>query len=145
MPRAQAVRILLAACVLAAGLAGCEKKKGLTVTGIEPNSGPHTGGTTVTITGTGFQQDGAKGVKVYFGTQEARVLGFVGDGTLKVDSPAGEVGQTVDVVLVFDDARSSEPLKFSYVEAGDQFNVDSLVEGEKAAPAGGSAPTAPPK
>jgi hypothetical protein len=144
MPRVHAVRILLAACVLAAGLAGCEKKKGLTVTGIEPNNGPHTGGTTVTITGTGFQEDGAKGVKVYFGTQEARVLGFVGDGTLKVDSPAGEVGQTVDVVLVFDDARSSEPLKFSYVEAGDQFNVDSLVEGDKkGAPAGGQA--APPK
>ena len=59
------------------------------------------------------------------------MLGFVGDDTLKVESPAGEVGQTVDVMLVFDDARVSPPLKYSYVETADQFNVDSLVEGDK--------------
>jgi hypothetical protein len=148
MPRRTwSVHAVLAAGLVVLGLAagaGCSQKKGLSVTGIEPTSGPYTGNTTVTIHGSGFQQDGAKGVKVYFGGQQARVLGFVGDTMLKVDSPAGEVGQSVDVMLVFDDARNSEPLKFTYTEAGDQFNVDALVEGDKQQKAGGAAPPAPP-
>jgi len=142
------VRTLLT-CVAVAGLvsaAGCSEKKGLSVTGIEPNSGPHSGNTTVTIRGTGFQDGGAKGVKVYFGGQEARVLGFVGDDVLKVDSPAGDIGKAVDVVLVFDNAKTSEPLKFTYLESSDQFNVDALVEGGKAqASQGAPSPASPPK
>jgi hypothetical protein len=143
MPSIRSSVATLLAVLLLAGAAGCEKKKGLTVTGIEPAGGPYTGNTTVTIRGTGFQEDGAKGVKVYFGGQQARVLGFVGDDVLKVDSPPGEVGKSVDVVLMFDDARASEPLKFTYTEAGDQFNVDSLVEG-KARPGQGTAPAPAP-
>src|SRR6266545_7301356 len=99
--------VIFAACVLllASGL-GCEKKNGLRITGIEPTTGPAAQNTTVTIHGGGFQEGGAKGVKVYFGEREARVLGFVGDDTLKVEAPTGEVGQAVDVLVVFDDARS---------------------------------------
>jgi len=122
--------------------AGCSEKKGLRITGIEPTSGTHGGSTTVNIRGTGFQEDGAKGVKVYFGEQEARVIGFVGDGVLKVETPAGEVGKTVDVLLVFDDARSL-PLEKAYTyteDTTDQFNVDSLVEGDKAKPARAAVP-----
>lgn len=142
----RSVLALLAAALLVGGGA-CSKKKGLHVTGIEPQGGPYTGGTTVSITGSGFQEGSTKGVKVYFGGQQARVLGFVGDDVLKVDSPAGDAGKTVDVVLVFDDARTSEPLKYTYTEAGDQFNVDSLVDGKAAAgttppPAAGTTPPA---
>jgi len=149
----RSVLALLAASLLVGG-AACNKKKGLHVTGIEPQSGPYTGSTTVSITGSGFQEGGTKGVKVFFGDRDARVLGFVGDDVLKVETPAGETGKTVDVVLVFDNATTSEPLKYTYTEGTDQFNVDSLVEGEKAAkpgaPAGGKTPPpapapAPPK
>jgi hypothetical protein len=105
------------------------------VRSVEPASGSALGNATVTIHGTGFQEGSAKGVKVLFGSQQARVLGFVGDETLKVETPAGEVGQTVDVMLVFDDARVSQPLKYTYVEASNDFNVDALVEGDKKAPA----------
>jgi IPT/TIG domain len=132
----RSVLALLAAALLVGGGA-CNKKKGLHVTGIEPQGGPYTGGTTVSITGSGFQEGSTKGVKVYFGGQQARVLGFVGDGVLKVDSPAGDAGKTVDVVLVFDDARTSEPLKYTYTEGADPLNVDSLVDGK-------APPTAPP-
>ena len=139
--RRAAFAAAVTALLLAAG-AGCSKKKGLRVTGIEPTSGPAAGNTTVTIHGNGFQEGGAKGVKVYFGDREARVLGFVGDDTLKVEAPAGEVGKAVDVLVVFDDARSLPYEKaFTYTEATDQFNVDSLVEGDKKNP--GAAGTAP--
>jgi IPT/TIG domain len=124
-----------------AGGAGCSEKEGLRVTGIEPKTGSHNGSTQVTIHGSGFQQDGAKGVKVYFGNSEARVIGFVGDNVLKVESPAGEVGKNVDVLLVFDDSRHLTYEKaFTYAEdATDQFNVDALVEGDKSKPASASA------
>jgi hypothetical protein len=143
MARVRSAVWVVVVVLMLAAWAGCEKKKALSVTGLEPTSGPVDGNTTVTIHGTGFQQGSAKGVKVLFGNHEARVLGFVGDNTLKVDSPAGEVGQTVDVMLVFDDARVSQPLKFTYVEAANAFNVDSLVEGSKQAPAGAQAPAQP--
>jgi IPT/TIG domain len=124
-----------------AGVAGCSEKEGLRITGIEPATGSHNGSTQVTIHGSGFQQDGAKGVKVYFGDREARVIGFVGDDVLKVESPAGDLGKQVDVLLVFDDARNLKYEKaFTYAQdATDQFNVDALVEGDKAKPASASA------
>ena len=112
---------------------GCGKKKGLRITGIEPTSGPYTGGTTVNIKGSGFQEGGAKGVKVYFGGGEAKVIGWIGDDTLKVESPAvkpEEVGKSVDVLLVFDDARDLTIEKaFTYEEVNKGFSVDALTEG----------------
>jgi IPT/TIG domain len=149
MPRVRSVIFLVVAVVMLAGGAGCSKKKGLRITGIEPTSGPYLGNSTVTIRGSGFQEGGTKGVKVYFGDREARVLGFVGDDVLKVETPAGEVGRTVDVLLVFDDARSLPYEKaFTYTERPAEFNVDALVEGDKAGkPATGAAappPSAPP-
>src|SRR6266545_2947788 len=136
-----AVAVAVAAGLILASWAGCSKKPGLSVTGMEPTSGVALGNTTVTIHGTGFQEGSAKGVKVLFGNQQARVLGFVDDETLKVETPAGEVGQTVDVLLMFDDARVSQPLKYTYVESSNDFNVDSLVEGNKQAPAATDKPS----
>lgn len=117
----------LLALLLLASVAGCSQKKGLHITGIEPASGTYTGNTTVTISGSGFQEDGAKGVSVRFGDREARVLGFVGDGELKVETPAGEVGKTVDVLVVFDDARSLVLEKaYTYSDAANSLTVDAL-------------------
>jgi hypothetical protein len=129
---AHAVCLALALVLVAAG-SGCSEKKGLRITGIEPDRGTHNGATQVTIRGGGFQEGGAKGVKVYFGDQQARVIGFVGDDVLRVEAPAGALNKTVDVLLVFDDSRNLTYEKaFTYTEdTTDQFNVDALVDGTK--------------
>ncbi len=140
MPRVRsvvhAVYAAVALLLLLASGSGCSEKKGLRITGIEPVNGIHTGNTLVTIRGSGFQEEGARGVKVLFGPQQARVLGFVGDDVLKVETPPGEVGKTVDVLVVFDDSRSlSYEKAFTYTEdTSHHFNVDTLTEGEKAKP-----------
>jgi hypothetical protein len=136
MPRVRSAVHAVAVLLLLAAASGCSEKKGLRITGIEPVNGIHTGNTLVTIRGGGFQQEGAKGVKVLFGAQEARVLGFVGDDVLKVETPPGEVGKTVDILVVFDDSRSlSYEKAFTYTEDTSQhFNVDTLTEGETGKP-----------
>jgi len=102
------------------GGAGCSKKKELSVTG-----------GTVTIEGTGFQEGGARGVKVYFGDKEAKVLGWIGDDKLKIEAPAGEIGQTVDILMVFDDAKDIKIEKaYKYEDVQKSLNVDALT-GEK--------------
>jgi hypothetical protein len=130
---AHAVSLGLALLLLAVG-GGCSEKQGLRITGIEPNIGTHNGATQVTIRGGGFQEGGAKGVKVYFGEKQARVIGFVGNDVLRVEAPAGDINKTVDVLLVFDDSRNLTFEKaFTYTEdTTDQFNVDALVDGKKA-------------
>ena len=66
-----------------------------TVTGVSPTSGPVIGGTTVTITGTGF----TAGAKVDFGSGNlAPTVQFVNSTTLKATSPAGAAGK-VDITV----------------------------------------------
>ncbi len=72
-----------------------------TVTGVSPNSGPTAGGTTVTITGTGFT--GASAVD--FGMDPATGLTVVNDTTITADSPAGN--GTVDVTVITPAATSA--------------------------------------
>jgi hypothetical protein len=64
------------------------------VTGISPTSGPASGGTVVTITGTGFTSATA----VDFGTTAATGLNVVNATTITVESPAGT--GTVDVTVM---------------------------------------------
>ncbi len=64
-----------------------------TVTGISPTTGPHAGGTTVTITGTNFA--GASAVK--FGGSEATSFTVVSPTSITATSPAGS--GTVDVTV----------------------------------------------
>ncbi len=66
-----------------------------TVTKIKSKSGPAVGGTTVTITGTGFT--GA--TKVEFGTVEAREFMVASATSITAESPAGTAGSTVDVTV----------------------------------------------
>ena len=141
------------ALLIAVGGAGCSKKKELSVTGWEPKVGPYTGGGTVTIEGTGFQEGGARGVKVYFGDKEAKVLGWVGDDKLKIETPPGEIGQEVNILLVFDDAKDLTIEKgYRYEDVSKDLTVDALTgdapkDDTTAPPPGGSTPppsTPPP-
>ena len=80
----------------------------------------------MTINGNGFEKDGAKGVNVYFGDRNARVIKVDGDDKIVVEAPQGEPGSTIDVTVRFDDARENVlPKSYSYHAA----------PGEKSAPA----------
>ena len=134
----RAVGSLLALLIAVAGGAGCSKKKELSVTGWDPKVGPYVGGGVVTIEGTGFQEGGARGVKVYFGDKEAKVEGWVGDDKLRVVTPPGEVGQEVNILLVFDDAKDLTIEKaYRYEDVAKDLSVDALT-GD--VPEGGSTP-----
>ncbi len=82
---------------------------GPVVTGIDPTSGPTAGGTTVTLTGTGFT--GATGVS--FGTVAATSFACSGDTSCSATSPAEGAG-TVDVTV-------TTPAGTSATTNGDQF------------------------
>jgi len=141
----RAVGSALALLIAVGGGTACSKKKELSVTGWDPKVGPYTGGGTVTIEGTGFQEGGARGVKVYFGDKEAKVLGWVGDDKLKIETPPGEIGQEVNILLVFDDAKDLTIEKgYRYEDVAKDLSVDALT-GEKkddatTPPPGGATP-----
>jgi hypothetical protein len=78
------------------------------ITGIDPARGPLSGGTEVTITGSGFT--GSTGVT--FGGVAATSFTVVDDNTITAVTPAGASG-TVDVV-VLDPAGNSAPVDFEY-------------------------------
>ena len=81
------------------------------ITGINPTSGPVTGGTLVTITGTGFT--GATAVD--FGTTPATGLTVVNATTITVDSPAGNGAVDVIVVTPSGTSATSPADRFNYV------------------------------
>lgn len=58
--------------------------EGLSLTSVSPSSGPDTGGTQVTIRGTGFEP----GMRVIFGGADATAVQFVDSTTLVATSPA---------------------------------------------------------
>ncbi|MGA4731946.1 IPT/TIG domain-containing protein [Micromonospora taraxaci] len=84
-----------------------------TITSIVPNTGPTTGGTAVTITGTGLT--GATGVT--FGDTPGTNLVVDPSGTsLTVVTPPGQVGP-VDVTVLIPGANATAPNGFTYVAA----------------------------
>jgi len=83
-----------------------------TITSIEPDRGPKTGGTEVTITGTGFMD----GCKVFFGDKEAHVKTPVTETVVRVVTPAHPAG-TVDVTLRNPDGgTATKKSAFTYEE-----------------------------
>ncbi|MBT8496133.1 MAG: IPT/TIG domain-containing protein, partial [Deltaproteobacteria bacterium] len=114
--------------VLALTAAACGEDEGLRITSIEPKKGTYLGGDTVTIFGSGFQAEGARDVVVYFGNRQGKVLAFDGDKKLKVQAPSGDKGKTVDVVLIFGDARRfTYPKAYTFIEPSN-IKVDDLVD-----------------
>jgi hypothetical protein len=104
------MRFLLAIGLVLA-LAACSEDTKFKVTGIEPNQGAFEGGTRVKIKGNRFTKDGALKASVYFGKggvehmKSADVLGFQGDDTLIVKTPGGEIGDKVDVLIIFEGGK----------------------------------------
>ena len=93
-----------------------------TVTGISPASGASSGGTLVTITGTGFQQGGDAVLSVNFGFTGASFLpaDVINDTTIKVTSPAAVPG-TVDVqvgLTLGEQSATSPSDQFTYTAGG---------------------------
>ena len=96
-------------------LSACDE--GLSIKSVAPERGSHLGNERVTIEGSGFQSEGASGMTVYFGDREARILQLLSDGRVLVSTPPGPGGETVDVQIVFEDARQLVlPSAFSYVD-----------------------------
>lgn len=122
----------IAALCLLVFVACSEEKKGLRITGLSPKTGPYTGGSRVTIEGTGFASGGATGVKIYFGEKLGRQVVFEGDTKLYVEPPPGTAGETVDVIMIFDDGRKfTYPNAYSYADLTEGFSVDELTDKKK--------------
>ena len=112
-------------------LAGCEKEKGLRITDIEPKSGSPLGSSNVTISGSGFEEGGAKGATVYFGDKKAKVIKWMGDSQLVVQPPPGAEGEIVDVEIIFDDARRHVyEDAYTYADINEGFGVEALAPDE---------------
>ena len=111
-------RSLLSIFALLLFVVSCQEKTELAVTKIKPTRGPYIGGDPVTITGTGFKP--SQGITVYFGKNKARPPVIKENGEIVVDPPAGEIGQQVDVEIVFDDARTLKiPKAYTYFDPSD--------------------------
>jgi thermitase len=91
-----------------------------TVTGISPAFGPTTGGTSVTITGSGFYGGGSSSLvsAVTFGTIAASDFVVTSNTSITATAPADSAG-TVDVTVTTRDGTSVESSadKFTYVAA----------------------------
>jgi hypothetical protein len=94
-----------------------------TITVVDPPTGPPTGGTTVTITGSCFL--GATGV--FFGTTSAASFTVVSDAEIRAVSPAG--AGVVDVTVVGAPAcgEAIAPDAFSYVSSSLAFTGFAVV------------------
>ncbi len=94
---------------------------GPTISGLAPTTGPSSGGTGVTIIGTGF----TSGTAVYFGMTPGTNLTIVSPTTITVESPAGTGSVAVTVTT---------PSGSAGAPAGDQFVYTALptVTGIKA-------------
>lgn len=97
--------LCLLGCLGLAAAACGETDRTLKVTGLEPVRGDAAGDTPVLIKGNGFTVSPRK-VDVYFGKPQAyhkgTVVRFENDKQMLVRSPGGNVGETVDVLLVFE-------------------------------------------
>lgn len=66
---------------------------------IRPNSGPTSGGTTVAVVGSGFNQEGACNKTVRFATWEVKPINETEDTTIWVKSPAVNIPDAVVVAV----------------------------------------------
>ena len=89
----------------------------LRVTKIEPANGDADGGTYVKITGCDFIADGPRNAKVYFGARQGAVERFASDTEMVVEAPGGKVGDTVDVLVIFEPGGERRlPRAFTFVQ-----------------------------
>lgn len=88
-----------------------------TVTVVNPGSGPEAGGTPITITGTGFQNNDPGTNTVTIGGTAATGVSVVSDTSITCTTPAGTEGD-VDVVVSNDNGTGTLVDGFTYNPAG---------------------------
>jgi IPT/TIG domain len=110
--------LFLAACLLGAlALAGCKDDGPLSVKRIDPVEGDYMGGTYVRIFGNRFTRDGARSAKIYFGSRPSAPPRFASDTEMVVEAPGGKIGETVDVLIIFEPGGEKKIAQgFTYVE-----------------------------
>lgn len=101
-----------------------------TVTSVTPNQGPTAGGTTVTVSGSGF----VPGEAVHFGSTAGTNLVVLSGGTLLVTAPS-EAAATIDVTVV----NSAPGTGTSATSAADQFTYVAAPTVTAVSPNGGPA------
>ena len=104
-PRSAAIRIFDRSFVFT-------QLEGLSITSVSPSSGPATGGTQVTITGTGFEPD----MRVFFAGFEAATTQFV-DSTAMVATTPAHAPATVDVAVT----GGPPDYRFAWIDSGFRF------------------------
>ena len=95
---------------------GCSDDRALTVQRLSKDKGQ--AGDELVIHGSGFQSDGVKRVRVYFGNQQAKVKKFIGNDQILIEVPGGNnMGKTVDVQIIFEPGGAKQLAKaFKYIE-----------------------------
>ncbi len=91
---------------------------------ISPSFGPASGGTAITIIGTGFL--GGEGDDVTIGGTEATNIDFVSDTEITATTPAGAGGPANVVVANYDGGRTTSVGGFSYLSGGHHAAVTSV-------------------
>jgi hypothetical protein len=99
----------------------------LKVTGMDKDSGDAEGGTYVRIYGNGFINP-VRSAKVYFGSRPSAAPRFASDGEMVVEAPGGKVGETVDVVIIFEPGGEKKlPKAFTFKDKNNATpSVDDL-------------------
>jgi hypothetical protein len=92
--------------------------------GLAPTSGPDSGGTVVTVTGTGFT--GATGVTV--GGVPGTAFAVVDDATITVSTPPGTAGAVVDVAVT--DPAGTDSLAGAFGYTGSPVTVATVAPGD---------------
>jgi hypothetical protein len=118
----------------------CKEDTKLKVTGVAPEEGDSEGGTYVRIFGNRFIADGARNAKVYFGNHLGTVVRFASDSELIVQAPGGKVGDSVDILVMFEPGGEIKIAKeafdnkkgFTYIEKKPlNTNWDDLKDDKK--------------
>ncbi len=78
-----------------------------TVTGVSPSSGPRTGGTPITVTGTGFEL-GTSGTTIKFGKSQAKEVNCPSSSECTAVSPGNKKAGIVDVVATDEGALGTD-------------------------------------
>ncbi|MGE0434237.1 MAG: FG-GAP-like repeat-containing protein [Planctomycetota bacterium] len=104
------------------GVAACTGPTGPQITGITPAAGPIAGGTSVTLTGSGFTAQQAGPCTVTFDGVDAANINVAGDTTITCDAPAHAAG-AVDVVVSNLRGTATRVGGFEYLGAPTVFSV----------------------
>ncbi len=110
-----AVDVVVANANGAAGIAGVYAFHPVpAVTNVSPESGTSLGGTSVTIVGSGFQQNDAGLCSVLFGGEPASNVAVVDDATITCDAPAGAPGSSVEITVLNANGAGSRAAGFRF-------------------------------